>query len=62
MLQKYNFLVTVMSVVLISGCGTTKKMKLLEEEKMKTEQSLLKTKEQLSVSKRNLNKLKDSVS
>jgi hypothetical protein len=60
MLQKYNFLVTVLSVVIISGCGVSKKMKLLEEEKSMTEQSLLKTKEDLSLCKRNLNKLRDS--
>lgn len=50
---------------LLSLCGScvgTKKYKALETEQAKLERTLLETKEQLSVAKRDLNKLKDASS
>ncbi|WMX12652.1 OmpA family protein [Aureispira sp. CCB-E] len=47
---------------LCSSCVGTKKFKALEEEKLKLENTLLGTKQELSQAKRELNKLKDASS
>lgn len=49
-------------VFLCSSCVGTKKFKSLEEEKLKLENTLLGTKQELSEAKRELNKLKDAAS
>jgi chemotaxis protein MotB len=49
-------------VFLCSSCVGTKKFKSLEEEKLKLENTLLGTKQELSEAKRELNKLKDASS
>jgi len=53
-----TFLIT----FLCSSCVGTKKFKSLEEEKLKIENTLLGTKQELSEAKRELNKLKDASS
>jgi outer membrane protein OmpA-like peptidoglycan-associated protein len=51
-----------LSTFLCSSCVGTKKFKSLEEDKLKLENTLLGTKQELSEAKRELNKLKDASS
>lgn len=51
-----------LSTFLCSSCVGTKKFKALKEEKLKLENTLLGTKQELSQAKRELNKLKDASS
>lgn len=62
MKQSHSIYYLLIGSLLLSSCVSNKKFSALQTEKQKLEQTLLETKNELSIAKRSLNKLEDSSS